>query len=634
MVLAASVGHAQERQAGTPAAVGVDGRIALHALMSLGDTHLRNVANTLTMVASTDAARSADWGRIKQPLTEAARLNVPAVHWFALPDGTYWTVQEGRASATLADRPYFPRLLAEQTVIGDLVVSRATGTSAAIVAVPVRGPDGKVVGALGASVQLDSLSRQLRREMHLQPDQIFYTLDATPIVGLHSDPGIIFLHPLEEGDPALERAIREMLIRGEGVADYSFRGTRRTVQYCKSPVTGWLYVFGTLQPSPAPLEREVLLGGLFSLTGDWSGPGRASQAAMELAVDDVNQYLEGNAARLRFRAVVEDTRLEPAIALEKVQALQATGVQLLIGPQSSAEVARLKPYVDANHILLVSQSSTAGSLAIAGDNIFRFTPADNLEAVAVSAMIWEDGIRAIVPVWRDDAGNAGLEAAVRARFSALGGTVLNGVKYAADTGDFSASVSALQALLDRAITQHGADRVAVYLAAFDEVVELFTCADSHPVLGSVRWYGSDGVARNEALVKNPAAAGFATRTGFANPTFGSDEGARDIWEPLSRRIHARTGIEPDAFALAVYDAVWVVARGYVASGATEDIDKLKRAVTTAAASGYGATGWTVLSEAGDRRYGDFDFWAVRMEGGTPRWMRVARYESRTGRLIR
>lgn len=263
LVLAASVGHAQERQAVTPTAVGVDGRIALHALMSLGDTHLRNVANTLAMVAATDVARSADWDRIRQPLTEAARLNVQAVHWFALPDGSYWTLQEGRASATLADRPYFPRLLAGQTVIGDLVVSRATGTSAAIVAVPVRGQDGAVVGALGASVQLDSLSRQIRREMHLQPDQIFYTLDATPIVGLHSDPGIIFLHPLEEGDPALERAIREMLSRGEGVADYSFRGTRRTVHYCKSPVTGWLYVFGALQPSPNPPEREVLLGGLF-----------------------------------------------------------------------------------------------------------------------------------------------------------------------------------------------------------------------------------------------------------------------------------------------------------------------------------------------------------------------------------
>jgi branched-chain amino acid transport system substrate-binding protein len=78
----------------------------------------------------------------------------------------------------------------------------------------------------------------------------------------------------------------------------------------------------------------------------------------------------------------------------------------------------------------------------------------------------------------------------------------------------------------------------------------------------------------------------------------------------------------------------VVARGYVASGAPQDIEKLKRAIMTAAASGYGATGWTVLNESGDRRYGDFDFWAIRMVDGVPRWTRVAQYASRTGQIIR
>jgi hypothetical protein len=42
----------------------------------------------------------------------------------------------------------------------------------------------------------------------------------------------------------------------------------------------------------------------------------------------------------------------------------------------------------------------------------------------------------------------------------------------------------------------------------------------------------------------------------------------------------------------------------------------------------------VLNEAGDRRYGDFDFWAIRMQDGMPRWTRVALYEGRTGRLTR
>ena len=393
-------------------------------------------------------------------------------------------------------------------------------------------------------------------------------------------------------------------------------------------------VGGCASTPNVPQEREVLLGGLFSLTGNWSTLGQNSRAAMEFAVEDVNQYLAGNAAGVRFVAAIEDTRLEPVLALEKARVLRARGAQLLIGPQSSAEVALLKPFVDENDLLLVSPSSTAGMLAIPGDNVYRFTPADSVEGVAVSALMWEDGIRAVVPVRRNDPGNAGLVSAVRAAFPGHGGSVVEGVTYDAGTRDFSATVTALRTQLEQAIARHGTGRVAVYLAAFDEVVALFASAQADPVLGSVRWYGSDAVAQSAALLDNRPAAEFAIRTGYPNPVFGLDEGARDIWEPLVQRIRARTNLEPDAFALGVYDAVWVVARGYVASGATLSIDRLKQAFMTAARSGFGATGWTVLNESGDRRYGDFDFWAIRLEGGVPHWTRVAQYQTRTGRIVR
>lgn len=382
-----------------------------------------------------------------------------------------------------------------------------------------------------------------------------------------------------------------------------------------------------------PAEGEVVLGGLFSLTGNWSTLGRNAQAAMEIAVEDVNQYLEGNAAGIRFAAAIEDTRLEPARALEQAKALHARGVRLLIGPQSSAEVEHLKPFVDGQAMLLVSPSSTAARLALKDDNVFRFTLTDELEGVAIAKLMWADGIRVMVPIWRDDAGNAGLEAATRKAFTDLGGIVLPGVKYGTVAQDFGATVGAVAAQLNQAIGEHGVTQTAVYLAAFDEVVELFASANQDATARSVRWYGSNGVARSDVLISNPQAVEFAIHTGYPNPVFGLDEGARDIWTEVQKRIRARTGLDPDAFAFAVYDAVWVVARGYVASGATQDVERLKHAFMSAAATHYGATGWTVLDEAGDRRYGDFDFWAVQVVSGQPAWTRAGRYESRTERLL-
>jgi hypothetical protein len=250
LVLCAGSARAQELR--TPHAhdpeLMVDGRIALHALVSLSDLHLQKMADALRLLAVTEAGRSAQWERIRAPLAEVAGMNVPAVTWFALPDGSYWSVQQGRESANLSDRPYWPRLLAGQAVVGDLVASRATGKSSAIVAVPVHGANGSVVGVLGSSIYLDSLSAQIARELHLEPEHLFYSLDAEPLVGLNSNPRIIFLRPMEEGDPDLAKAMREILRGDEGVVHYSFRGTPRTVLYRRSRVTGWWYGFGLVQP--------------------------------------------------------------------------------------------------------------------------------------------------------------------------------------------------------------------------------------------------------------------------------------------------------------------------------------------------------------------------------------------------
>jgi branched-chain amino acid transport system substrate-binding protein len=388
------------------------------------------------------------------------------------------------------------------------------------------------------------------------------------------------------------------------------------------------------RPPTDPPVREVVLGGLFDLSGEYASVGIASRAAMELAVEDVNLYLEGNAAGVRFTTVIEDVRFDEDLALNRIQAFREAGVRVVIGPPTSGQLHRIKSFVDANEILVVSPSSTAASLAIRGDNIFRFAPGDALEATAISAMMWDDGVRVIAPVWRADPATADLVEATRERFTEMGGTVLPGVEYAATTHDLSETIASLRTQVNQAIAQTGAVGVAVYLSAFEEVAQIFTAADADPVLSSVRWYGTNNTAAFESLAEIPGAAEFAARAGFPNPYFGVDESARDIWEPLTTRVRERANVEPTAYALTAYDAVWAVARGYVASGVTSDLERLKDAIITAASTGFGATGWTVLNEAGDRRHGDYDFWAITMDDGTPRWTRVALYGSRTGRLIR
>jgi branched-chain amino acid transport system substrate-binding protein len=336
---------------------------------------------------------------------------------------------------------------------------------------------------------------------------------------------------------------------------------------------------------------------------------------------------------------VADTKLDPAEALRQMQRLAGLGIKLFIGPQSSAEVQVLRDYANRNGLLLISQSSTASSLAIPGDNVFRFCPDDTAEAVALTALLQADGVRAVVPMWRADAGNQGLRNSLQADFTAAGGTVTSGVEYTTTTSDFTADLQALKAQVNQMLQTHPAGQVAVYLAAFDENVAIFHQARTDPVLSSVRWYGSNGTAQSAALVGDPSAAQFAAERGYPCPIFGLDDATAQRWQPIAQEIHTCCGITPDAYALAAYDAFRVAANSYASLGGswgTGSADALRAAFVQEANRYTGITGPTALNAAGDRSYGIYDFWAVGLSG-LYQWNRVAGYRfgpDGTGHIVR
>src|SRR4029079_10987622 len=181
-----------------------------------------------------------------------------------------------------------------------------------------------------------------------------------------------------------------------------------------------------------------------------------------------------------------------------------------------------------------------------------------------------------------DAGNIGLQVATRALLGATG-SVKAGVQSEAAATDFAAALASLKTQVQAAITERGGvTGVAVAHAGFDEVVEIFKLAAADPVLSSVRWYGTDATPLNEPLRTNAVAAAFAKKVNFWTPTPGVDEGARARWQPIATRIAAKAGAQPDAFALAVYDAVWLAAEAYLATGGTGHPAALKSAFVTAA----------------------------------------------------
>lgn len=374
-------------------------------------------------------------------------------------------------------------------------------------------------------------------------------------------------------------------------------------------------------------RTTVRIGGLFSLTGNWSTLGMTSNAAMKLAIEDVNNHYKDNSEGIVFSDVVVDTKLEPEIALQELQKFEEADIMYVIGPMSSSEVAMVKDYADQNNIFILSQGSTAGSLSIPGDNIFRFAPDDMLEGKAIVTLMQKDNLTHIVPVWRNDSGNSGLESSMRTIFTSEGGIVSEGVSYNSVNPDFQTVINSLEQQVTDTVADSGMNSVGIYLAGFDEVVDLFVLAKNSEILSSVKWYGSDGVVFSEALLQNTGGSSeFAESVFYLNPIFGINPALEDRWKPVADKIFASTGLEPDAFALSVYDAVWVIAMAYFNAGSPEDIDSFKQSFVDIAAEYQGITGSTELNAAGDRKIADFDFWGVRSHVSGFIWQKLGMFD--------
>jgi ABC-type branched-subunit amino acid transport system substrate-binding protein len=376
---------------------------------------------------------------------------------------------------------------------------------------------------------------------------------------------------------------------------------------------------------PVESTNTILIGALLPITGTLSSFGESSEASLRLAVEDVNNQLAKSGSSSRVGLVIEDTKTDPNVAREKVMDLASKGIRIVIGPATSANVAAVKDYADENGILIVSSSSTAPSLSIPNDNVFRFVPDDTHQAEVLAKKMWDEGTRVVIPIWRTDVFGNNLQSLLKEKFEKLGGKVVDGVGYDPPVGNFAASLhrinfivweqelKSLTQKVNDAVRQYGADKVGVYIIAFDEIVPIMIQANRHQELQSVSWYGTDGSVQNEGLIKNIEAAEFAVKTNFLSPIYGVERS--DSFKKLEERIVEEIHRVPRSYAQVTYDEFWVAALTLTLNNYTgtqqDDFGSLRQTFVNTANLYTGVTGRTELNDAGDRKNGSYDFWAIR-----------------------
>ena len=372
--------------------------------------------------------------------------------------------------------------------------------------------------------------------------------------------------------------------------------------------------------------EEIKLGVLLPITGTLSSLGETGINTLKIVVKDINNYLHDVNSKYRLKLFIEDTKTNPQEALKKLKLLKEKGIDTIIGPGSSSSTMYLKNYVDENNMLLIGFSSTAPSLSIAGDNIYRLIPDNTKQAEAISEKMWNEGIRVMIPIWRSDVYGNDLVNITKIKFEDLGGIVSDGIKYDPPVGHFAASLNRVnyvywgQDLIDlnnkvkQLASQYPLSEIGVYLIAFDEIVPILSQGNSHPILEQVRWYGSETNAKYEKIITNRESSTFALNSNYLAPIYGFNETNNKNLEDYLNEYY--DSYDEKSFTFIgpyLYDSIWVTTLAKVETNNTKDIETLKQALYDISNSYNGITGLTTLDNTGNRIHGIYEFWTVEMD---------------------
>jgi hypothetical protein len=230
----------------------------LNAASNYLDTVLMNTLASLELIASTPEAKNGDWKGIKRYLKQLKGVT-PGVYFYVLPDGNYYSITLDYTNLNLSNRGYFKSLFTGNPVMGFPIYSRSSGKKSALMAAPIS-TDGKVTGALGASVFLDELHDKLNREFSLPDEYTWFVLNSEGMMMLDNDSDFIFMNALKQGSESLHDTVSEALKTESGPVQYRLDSLRHGY-YQKLPnMEWWMFlakIEGPKAATPPPLKLSL-----------------------------------------------------------------------------------------------------------------------------------------------------------------------------------------------------------------------------------------------------------------------------------------------------------------------------------------------------------------------------------------
>ena len=319
------------------------------------------------------------------------------------------------------------------------------------------------------------------------------------------------------------------------------------------------------EKAPTKIEIEIPIGVLVDLSGPLTTYGEDIKNTVTIASENINKEFEKQGKPYRVKLYVEDTKVDPKIALDKVMALHSKGVKLIVGPMGSGEVKNIIEYAKSNKIIIASPSSTAETKYIGVTSpdekkyVFRFVATDSFQTRAIAKLAQELGIKTVVITYIGNAWGKGLKEFGTEEFKKLDIEANNSVEYSdPPPADFTPYIATMEEFVNSLLKKHKKDEIAIVSFGYEEVSTMLAQTKDSSVLLDVTWIGCDGTAKSKKVVEDiPEKANRVKLYSTVSETRGGKE-----FDALNSTYYQRTGSTPKSYGLNAYDATVVLALAF------------------------------------------------------------------------
>ncbi len=286
-------------------------------------------------------------------------------------------------------------------------------------------------------------------------------------------------------------------------------------------------------------------------------------------------------------------------ALAGLEARRASDpVMYYVGPTHSGDLADVLGYAADSGIVLVSPSSSAASLAIPGDSVFRLAPTVRQEAAVVAGVMAGAPVRAAVTAATTGTFGDSILAEMSAALNASGVRAAGTVRY--DPDGWEASLPAL----DAAVAGAGEGAALLLMAGFSADLEAMAAAAApYGSLNSTRWFVPSGVLDPGSPMRDAGALAVARSvrlTALAVEDAAGGAAARASVDSALAALNKTA----NAYDYSAHDSVFLLGRAVQAAasaGGAYGPAEVAARIPAAARAYTGALGDISLNAAGDLR---------------------------------